>query len=74
LWLPATFGRITVAWSHILHDIAGLLMLTGFIVHIYEATTAQPGTFQSMTRGTVEKRWAWTHHPAWYREQTEREN
>jgi cytochrome b subunit of formate dehydrogenase len=20
-----------------------------------------------MTRGTVERRWAWTHHPAWYR-------
>ena len=57
------------AWpsSYVLHDIAALVMLVGFIIHIYEGTAAQPGTFQSMTRGTVEKRWAWTHHPAWYR-------
>jgi formate dehydrogenase subunit gamma len=74
LWFPATFGRFTVALSYILHDIAALLMLAGFIIHIYEATAAQPGTFQSMTRGTVEKRWAWTHHPGWYRSQMEREN
>ena len=33
----------------------------------------QPGTFQAMTRGTVEKRWAWTHHPAWYRAVTGRD-
>jgi hypothetical protein len=26
-----------------------------------------------MTRGTVEKRWAWTHHPAWYRHATGRD-
>jgi cytochrome b subunit of formate dehydrogenase len=26
-----------------------------------------------MTRGTVEKRWAWTHHPAWYRRATGRD-
>jgi len=27
-----------------------------------------PGTLRSMIRGTVTDRWAWTHHPAWYRE------
>ncbi len=42
-------------------------MLGGFIVHVYESTAAVQGTFNSMTRGTVERRWAWTHHPAWYR-------
>ena len=26
-----------------------------------------------MTRGTVERRWAWTHHPAWYRRATGRD-
>ncbi len=74
LWFPATFGRLAVAISYILHDIAALIMLAGFIIHIYEATVQQPGTFQSMTRGTVEKRWAWTHHPGWYRSQVERRN
>ena len=59
--------------GYVLHDIAALVMLVGFIVHIYEGTAAQPGTFHSMTRGTVEKRWAWTHHPAWYRHATGRD-
>jgi len=67
MWFPKTFGRVTVDIGYVLHDIASLVMLAGFIVHIYEGTAAQPGTFQSMTRGTVERRWAWTHHPAWYR-------
>ncbi|HWW88047.1 MAG TPA: formate dehydrogenase subunit gamma [Vicinamibacterales bacterium] len=70
LWFPRTFGRTVVAIGYLLHDVAALIMLVGFIVHIYEGTAAQPGTFQSMTRGTVEKRWASTHHPAWYRRVT----
>ena len=73
MWFPAAFGRLAVAVSYVLHDIAALVMLAGFIVHIYEGTAAQPGTFRSMTRGTVEKRWAWTHHPAWYRAVTGRD-
>jgi len=34
------------------YDVAALFMLVGFIIHIDEGTAAQPGTFQSMTRGT----------------------
>jgi formate dehydrogenase subunit gamma len=73
MWFPAIFGRTMVAISYVLHDLAGLVMLVGFIVHVYEGTAAQPGTFASMTRGTVERRWAWTHHPAWYRRVTGRD-
>jgi formate dehydrogenase subunit gamma len=73
MWFPKTFGRPTAAIGYVLHDIAAVVMLVGFIIHIYEGTAAQPGTFGSMTRGTVEKRWAWTHHPAWYRRATGRD-
>jgi formate dehydrogenase subunit gamma len=73
MWFPKTFGRVTVAFSYVLHDVAGLVMLVGFIVHIYEGTASQPGTFRAMTRGTVERRWAWTHHPKWYRRVTGRD-
>jgi len=48
-------------------------MLAGFIIHIYEGTAAQPGTFRSMTNGTVTERWAWTHHPGWFRAVTGRD-
>lgn len=67
LWFPRALGRSVVAVSYVVHDVAALVMLVGFIVHIYEGTAAQPGTFRAMTRGTVAKRWARVHHPAWYR-------
>ena len=70
LWFPKTFGRLAGSVAYVLHDIAALVMLVGFIIHIYEGTAAVPGTLHSMTRGTVERRWAWTHHPAWYRRAT----
>jgi formate dehydrogenase subunit gamma len=73
MWFPQTFGGVTVAVGYVLHDIAALVMIGGLIVHLYEATAAQPGTFKSMSRGTVDRRWAWTHHPAWYREATGRD-
>ena len=68
LWFDHVVARWLVAVSYVLHDIAALAMLAGFIIHIYEGTAAQPGTFQSMTNGTVTNKWAWTHHPAWYAE------
>ena len=73
---PCGFRRrsaVVVTVSYVLHDVAALVMLAGFIIHIYEGTAQQPGTFRAMTRGTVEKRWAWTHHPAWYRAATGRD-
>ena len=73
MWFPKTFGATVVDIAYVLHDIAALLMLGGFILHVYEATAGQSGTFHSMTRGTVERRWAWTHHPAWYRRATGRD-
>lgn len=73
MWFPDTFGRFLVVVGYVLHDLAALTMLAGFIVHIYEATAQQPGTFRAMTRGTVSTRWAWTHHPAWYRAITGRD-
>lgn len=73
LWFDDVVPRWSVAVSYVVHDIAALIMLGGFIIHVYEGTAAQPGTFQSMTDGTVSEEWAWTHHPAWYREETGRD-
>jgi formate dehydrogenase subunit gamma len=73
LWFDDTVPRWSVAVSYIVHDIAALVMLAGFVIHIYEGTAAQPGTFRSMIDGTVARAWAWTHHPAWYREVTGRD-
>ncbi len=74
LWVGAnTFGRITVAISYVLHDISAIIMLGGIFIHIYLSTIGEPGTFQAMTRGAVSEAWAWTFHPAWYKEVTGRD-
>lgn len=73
MWFDNVFGRWVVAVSYVIHDLAALVMLAGFIIHVYEGTAQQPGTFRSMIDGTVTERWAWTHHPGWYRAVTGRD-
>ena len=62
--LPFTFG---------LAPTSAMIMLAGIFIHIYLSTFGQPGTFHAMTRGVVSRAWAWTNHPAWYREVTGRD-
>jgi formate dehydrogenase subunit gamma len=74
LWAGArSFGRTSVAISYVLHDISALIMLGGIFIHIYLSTFGEPGTFRAMTRGSVSEAWAWTFHPAWYKEVTGRD-
>lgn len=74
LWIGARyFGRWPVAVSYILHDVFALIMLGGIFIHMYLSTIGEPGTFQSMIRGAVSEAWAWTFHPAWYKEVTGRD-
>ena len=74
LWIGAdTFGRVAVAVSYVVHDISALIMLGGIFIHIYLSTIGEPGTFQAMTRGAVSEAWAWTFHPAWFKEITGRD-
>ena len=74
MWFDNLSGRWVVAVSYVIHDLAALLMLAGFIIHVYEGTAHQPGTFRSMIEGTVTERWAWTHHPGWFRAVTGRDS
>jgi len=73
IWFDHVVSSWVVALSYVVHDLAALIMLAGFIIHIYEGTAHQPGTFRSMIDGTVTEKWAWTHHPAWYRVVTGRD-
>lgn len=73
MWFVHVVPRWVVAVSYVLHGIAALVMLGAFIIHVYEGTAQQPGTFHSMIDGTVSKEWAWSHHPGWYAEVTGRD-
>jgi formate dehydrogenase subunit gamma len=73
MWFPEIFGRILVAVAYVIHDICALVMLAGIFVHVYLSTIGESHTFQAMTRGTVREAWAWTHHPAWFKQVTGRD-
>ena len=73
MWFDNIIPRWLVVVSYIVHDLAALLMLGAFIIHVYEGTSQQPGTFNSMIDGTVTEKWAWTHHPNWFRAVTGRD-
>ena len=70
MWFPLSFPvwiREVCIW---IHDITFICFIVGLIGHIYLGSAAEPGTFRAMTRGTVTRRWARFHHPAWYRDVT----
>lgn len=70
LWFPRSLSRPVHEWSLVLHDLTFILSAVAIIFHIYLGTAAEPGTFQAMSRGTVDKAWARHHHGRWYRDVT----
>ena len=70
IWFPRTFPRLLLEFSYVIHDVTFILFTVAIVFHIYLGSAAEPGTFGSMTRGTVARAWARLHHPRWYREVT----
>jgi len=68
LWWPTSFSQGLRSISILLHDVCFIGFFAAIVGHIYLGTAAEPGTFRSMTRGTVTKAWAKLHHPRWFRE------
>jgi formate dehydrogenase subunit gamma len=70
IWNPLAFGQLVREASILLHDVTFILLAVAIVLHVYLGTAAEPGTFRSMIRGTVSRRWARFHHGRWYREVT----
>ena len=70
MWFPLAFPHLLRQFSYLLHDITWIFFIVAIITHIYLGTAAEPGTFRSMTRGTVTRAWARLHHPGWLRKIT----
>jgi formate dehydrogenase subunit gamma len=71
LWFPSIAGNGIRQISRLVHHVAYLIMLAGFIVHVLLSAFLFAGTMQAMTSGKVTRAWAAWHHPRWYREQVE---
>jgi len=69
LWIPEYIPR-QAAWIRplmvLLHEIAALATIGGFIIHIYMGVFFVPGSMEAITTGWVSRAWAKTHHRLWY--------
>jgi len=70
MWFPTSFPKPLMELAYLVHDFTFICFAVSLVFHIYLGTAAEPGTFGSMTRGTVTRPWARLHHPRWYREVT----
>jgi formate dehydrogenase subunit gamma len=69
LWYPWLLGSGFNQVARLLHHVAFLLMVGGFIIHVQLSAVMLPGTMTSMASGRVTRAWAAWHHPRWFREQ-----
>ncbi len=69
LWFPE-YISLSMAWVRqlmiVLHEVAALLTIGGFILHVYMTVFLVPGSMTAMVHGYVSKAWAKTHHALWY--------
>ena len=72
LWFPWLAGAGINRASRLVHHAAFLLMVGGFIIHVYLSTVMFPGTISAMTTGRVTRAWAAWHHPRWFRQRDSR--
>ncbi len=66
-WFAPAFSAPVRRIAGLFHAFCAFVMFIGIGIHWYAAYWTR-GSIQAMVRGTVTRRWARFHHPAWYRE------
>lgn len=54
----------------IVHAVAALLTIGGFIIHVYMGVAVVPGGLHAVVHGDVTEEWARHHHPLWLAQNT----
>ncbi len=71
MWFPE-YVPFSIRWLRpvavILHEIAALITIGAFIIHVYMGLFAVPGGLRAIVHGPVSRAWAKTHHRLWYNE------
>jgi len=57
----------------IVHEVAALITIGAFIIHVYMGLFMVPGGFRAIVHGYVSPRWARMHHRLWFNRVTARE-
>jgi formate dehydrogenase subunit gamma len=63
-YLPPALGFLRLV-AVLVHAVAFLLTVGGFIIHVYMGTAVVRGGFSSVIRGEVTEDWARHHHRLW---------
>jgi formate dehydrogenase subunit gamma len=69
MWVPEYLPR-GMNWfrqtSIFIHEIAALITIGAFIIHVYMGVFMVPGGLKAMIHGYVSPLWARTHHRLWF--------
>lgn len=65
--------RRDMEMSNLVHMIAALILICGFIFHIYIGLFGMEGALEGMVTGEVDETWAKEHHDLWYQQVAEKE-
>ncbi|MGH9628936.1 MAG: formate dehydrogenase subunit gamma [Bryobacteraceae bacterium] len=69
MWFPELVPR-GANWVRgaaiLIHEIAALVTIGAFIIHVYMGVFMVPGGFRGIVSGHVSRHWARSHHPLWY--------
>jgi formate dehydrogenase subunit gamma len=71
MWFVAAIPwelRFVLYAATLVHAIAALVTIGGFIVHLYMGLAVVPGGLSAILHGTVSEQWARRHHPLWLAE------
>ena len=58
--------RVTMQQAHVVHAIAGVLVICVSFGHIYLGTVGVEGAYRNMRDGYTDETWAKEHHENWY--------
>ena len=66
LWFPERMPPGLRFAAILLHEVAALATIGGFIIHVYMGVAVVPGGLRAMVHGYVSASWAKMHHRLWY--------
>jgi len=66
MWMPEYMPRGLRPAAVILHEIAALITIGAFIIHVYMGVFVVPGGLRAIVHGYVSRGWAKAHHRLWY--------
>jgi formate dehydrogenase subunit gamma len=65
LWLPQGWPLAVRQAAVLVHAVATLVTIAGFIIHVYMGVAVEPGSLRAIIGGEVTEAWARHHHALW---------